>query len=37
MLEQNDTLICLEIYNPSLSDSLSMRKIQNLVMQNQAK
>lgn len=37
MLEVNDTLINLEIYNPSLADTLALRKIQSLVMQNQRK
>jgi len=35
MLEENTTLINLELSNQTISDNLSLRKIQNMIMQNQ--
>jgi len=37
MLQENSTIINLQIYSPSLNDTISLRKIQQLVMINQSR
>jgi len=37
MLEENDTLINLELYAHTIVDNLTLRKIQNHIMANQKK